>query len=198
VRAWSRQWDDFWLCKAFGLDIAVASYILSNPWSVLVSKNSSNRGSSTNGNCEENPQHYYYIWNRVPKVMLLNKLQKFKGAFFLYCELYIGNIASLWCNNNVLLNCITINNKRRNNYQYFFSAINCSQPPVQLSGQLGIWMQHGDLKIFIMTHQHTEVRNNFPLKKTTNPHGILKPRVTTLHVLRNTRAPRNPCWRILT
>jgi len=26
-------------------------------------------------------------------------------------------------------------------------------------------MQHGDLKIFIMTHQHTEARNHFPLKK---------------------------------
>jgi len=23
-------------------------------------------------------------------------------------------------------------------------------------------MQHGDLKIFIMTHQQTEARNNFP------------------------------------
>jgi len=23
-------------------------------------------------------------------------------------------------------------------------------------------MQHGDLKIFIMTHQHTEARNHFP------------------------------------
>jgi len=39
-------------------------------------------GSNTNGNCEDNPQHYYYIWNRVPKVILLDKLQKFKGAFF--------------------------------------------------------------------------------------------------------------------
>jgi len=29
-------------------------------------------------------------------------------------------------------------------------------------------MQHGDLKIFIMTHQHTEERNHFPLKKTRN------------------------------
>jgi len=28
-----------------------------------------------------------------------------------------------------------------------------------------IWMQHGDLKIFIMTHQHTEARNHFPEKK---------------------------------
>jgi len=26
-------------------------------------------GSNANGNCEENPQHYYYIWNRVPKVI---------------------------------------------------------------------------------------------------------------------------------
>jgi len=44
--------------------------------------------------------HYYYyyydILNRVPTVILLNKLQKFKGAlFFLYCELYVGNIVQL-------------------------------------------------------------------------------------------------------
>ena len=39
-------------------------------------------GGNTNGNCEENPQHYYYIWNSVPKVILLNKLQNFKKAFF--------------------------------------------------------------------------------------------------------------------
>jgi len=39
-------------------------------------------GGNINGNREENPQHYSYIWNRVPKVVLLNKLQKFKGAFF--------------------------------------------------------------------------------------------------------------------
>jgi len=25
-------------------------------------------------------------------------------------------------------------------------------------------MQHSDLKIFIMTHQHTEARNHFPWK----------------------------------
>ena len=43
-----------------------------------------------------------------------------------------------------------------------FLAINCTQPRVQLTGLLGIWMQHGDLKIFIMTHQHTEGRNHFP------------------------------------
>jgi len=42
-------------------------------------------GSNINGDCEENPQHYYYIWNRVPKAIPLNELQKFKGAFFLYC-----------------------------------------------------------------------------------------------------------------
>ena len=40
---------------------------------------------NTNSDCEENPQHY--IWNRVPKLILLNELQKFKGAFFFYCEL---------------------------------------------------------------------------------------------------------------
>jgi len=51
-------------------------------------------GSNTNGDCEENPQHYY-IWNRVPKVILLNELQKFKGPFFFYCELCIGHIVQL-------------------------------------------------------------------------------------------------------
>jgi len=54
-------------------------------------------------------------------------------------------------------------------------------------------MQHGDLKLFIMTHQHTEARNHFPYKKR----GTFKTQVTPLHVLRNTRVPRNPCWRIL-
>jgi len=55
-----------------------------------------------------------------------------------------------------------MNNKRRNNYQFSFSAINCTQPPVQLTALLRIRMQHGDLKIFIKTHQHTEARNHFP------------------------------------
>jgi len=41
-------------------------------------------------------------------------------------------------------------------------------------------MQHGDLKFFIMTHQHTEARNQFP-SKTRNPHGTLKTHVTPLH-----------------
>ena len=116
-------------------------------------------GSNTNGDCEENPQHYY-IWDRVPKVILLNELQKFKGGFYFYCELCIGHIVRLWCNNNILLNCTTMN-KRRNNYQFSFSANNCTQPPVQLTGLLVIWMQHGDLKIFIKTHQHTEATNHF-------------------------------------
>jgi len=26
VRPWLRQWHNFWLCKPFGLDIAVLSY----------------------------------------------------------------------------------------------------------------------------------------------------------------------------
>jgi len=34
-------------------------------------------------------------------------------------------------------------------------------------------------------------------KKTRHLHGSLKTHVTPLHVLRNTRVPRNPCWRIL-
>ena len=38
----------------------------------------------------------------------------------------------------------------------------CIQPPVQLTGLLGVWMQHGDLKNFIMTYQHTESRNHLP------------------------------------
>jgi len=34
-------------------------------------------------------------------------------------------------------------------------------------------------------------------KKARIPHGTLKSHVTPLHVLRNTKVPRNPCWRIL-
>jgi len=30
-----------------------------------------------------------------------------------------------------------------------------------------------------------------------NPNATRKTHVTPLHVLRNTRAPRNPCWRML-
>jgi len=55
-------------------------------------------------------------------------------------------------------------------------------------------MQHGDLKFFIMTHQHTEARNQFH-EKTRNPHGTLNTHVTPLQ--QNSRVPRNPCWRIL-
>jgi len=58
---------------------------------------------------------------------------------------------------------------------------------------LGILMQHGDVKFFIMTHQLSEARNLSP-NKTRNPHGTLKTHVTPLHVLRYTRVPRNPCW----
>jgi len=41
-----------------------------------------------------------------------------------------------------------------------------------------------------MMHQQTEAKNHFP-QKTRNPHG------TPLHVLRNPRVSRNPCWRAL-
>jgi len=34
-------------------------------------------------------------------------------------------------------------------------------------------------------------------KKMMNPHVTIKTHVTPLHALRNTRVPRNPCWRIL-
>jgi len=57
-------------------------------------------------------------------------------------------------------------------------------------------MQHGDLNIFIMMHQHTKQELISP-KKTRNLHRTLKTHVTPLHVLRNTEVPRNPCWRIL-
>jgi len=43
-----------------------------------------------------------------------------------------------------------------------------------------------------MTHQHTEARIIYPEKG-----GTLKTHGTPLHVLRNNRVPRNPCWRIL-
>jgi len=79
----------------------------------------------------------------------------------LYFELHIGNIVQLWCNNNVLLNCTTVNNKWRNNYQYFFFRI-CTQTPVWLTGPHEVWMRDVDLKNFIMTHQHTEAKNHFP------------------------------------
>ena len=49
-----------------------------------------------------------------------------------------------------------------------FSASNCTQPLVQVIGLLAIWMQHADLKIFIMTHQHSEARNHFIMKITAN------------------------------
>jgi len=51
-------------------------------------------------------------------------------------------------------------------------------------------MQHGDLKTFRMTHQHTEAKKNYPYK-TRNPHGTIKTHGTPLHAL------RNPCWRAL-
>jgi len=93
------------------------------------------------------------------------------------------------CDATITFFCTTMNNRWRTNYQYFFFG--CTQPPVQLTGLLGVWMRYGDLKIFIMTHQHTEARNNFPWK-TKNPHGTLKTHGTSRHVLRNTRVRRNP------
>jgi len=47
-----------------------------------------------------------------------------------------------------------------------------------------------------MTHQLTEARNHLPYK-TRNPHGTVKTHGTPRHILRNTRVPRNPCWRAL-
>jgi len=47
-----------------------------------------------------------------------------------------------------------------------------------------------------MTHQHIEAKIISP-KETRNRHGSLKTHVTPLHVLRNARVPRRPCWRIL-
>jgi len=40
-------------------------------------------------------------------------------------------------------------------------------------------------------------KKSFPLKQTRNTHGTLKTHVTPIHVLLNTRVPRNDCWSIL-
>jgi len=45
-------------------------------------------------------------------------------------------------------------------------------------------MQQGNLKIFIMTYQHTEAGNHVS-SKTRNPHGTLKTHGTPLNALRN-------------
>jgi len=78
-----------------------------------------------------------------------------------------------------------------------FSTVNYTQPPVQATGLLGVWIRHGDQKIFIMTHEHSDASNHFSGKKTRNSHATLKTHVTPPHALRNSRVPRNPCWRIL-
>ena len=108
-----------------------------------------------------------YILNRVPKFILLNKLQKFNWASFstvnstsatpYNCDATITFFltAQQWTSDATTIN-------------ISFSAINCAQPPIQLTSLDEIWMQHGDLKTFIMMHQHTEARNHF-LSKTRNP-----------------------------
>jgi len=51
-------------------------------------------------------------------------------------------------------------------------------------------MQHSDLKIFIMTHQHTEQEIISPRpKKTRYPHGTLKTHVTSLPYLLDHKVP---------
>jgi len=118
-------------------------------------------GSNTNGDCEENPQHYYYFWNRVPRLYFWANCKFSRGPSFSIASCTSATsykcgttitflIAQQWTTSDAT----TIN--------ISFSAINCTQPPVQLIGLLVIWMQHGDLQIFIMTHQHAEVRNHFP------------------------------------
>jgi len=56
-----------------------------------------------------------------------------------------------------------------------FSALNCTQPPVQVTGLPTIWIQHGDLKFFIMTHQHSEATNHFIMKITANEKRYKRP-----------------------
>ena len=78
-------------------------------------------GSNTNSNCEETPQHYYYIWNRLPKVILLNKLQNVKAPSFY--TVYCTSATSHNCDATItFFNCTTVNNRRRKNYQYLFSG----------------------------------------------------------------------------
>ena len=60
----------------------------------------------------------------------------------------------------------TINNKWCNNYQHFLF---CYLRSTSCITNWPSWMWHGDLKNFIMTHQHTEARNYYPYK-TRNPH----------------------------
>ena len=68
-----------------------------------------------------------YIWNRVPKVILLNKLQMFKGAFFFYCELQPTSATSYSCDVTITFFLIA---------QQLHSP--ATQSPVQLTGLLGI------------------------------------------------------------
>ena len=62
-----------------------------------------------------------------------------------------------------------MNKKWRKNYNISCSSIHLYSTScrLQLTGLLGLWMRHGDLKNFIMTHQHTKSRNHFPLKRGT-------------------------------
>ena len=66
----------------------------------------------------------FHTSKKKPKVLKKARIskpgfKKAKLATLQYCEQYIGNIVLLWYNNNVLLNCTIMNNKWRNNYQYF-------------------------------------------------------------------------------
>ena len=94
----------------------------------------------------------------------MNELQKFKGPSF---SDWYNNVN---CISATSYNCVatitffliaqhwTTNDATTINIS--FSAINCTQPRVQLTGLLpvvlGIWMQHGDIKIFIVSHPRAE------------------------------------------
>jgi len=89
----------------------------------ILIKKAQKEGTRKSSKQPANPQKTRQIRGKTARLATL--LQKFKGAFFLYCELYIGNIIPLappgyaYGNNN-FRDCTTTDNKRRNNYQYCF------------------------------------------------------------------------------